>query len=123
MIKKKFADIDSFHAFIEKKARQIIKYYYTDWKNYDRPNMMKATGNREKEVYVILREAGSYFYRAEELTDPAREMPITVMDYYTSDKTAKYFKLNFQTLTIEEITPGIPAGIAAARKENEKKIA
>lgn len=123
MIKKKFADIDSFHAFIEKKARQIIKYYYTDWKNYDRPELMKATGAREKEVYVILREAGSYFYRAADLTDATRDYPITVMDYYTSDKTARYFKLDFQNLIIEEIAPGIPASIAAARKQNERKTA
>ena len=122
MTKKRFTNIDEFHAYIENKARRIIKHYYTDWKNYDRPEMMKATGNREKEVYVILREAGSYFYRKEELTDPTREYPITVMDYYTSDSTAKYFKLNFHELTIEEIPAGIPAHIATERKEKEKAL-
>lgn len=122
-MKKRFADIDSLHAYIEKKARQIIRHYYTDWKNYDRPSMMKATGAKEKEVYVILRDCGSYFYLAEELTDPTRDFPITVMDYYTSDKSARYFKVNFRDLVIEEITPGIPAGIATARKAREAALA
>ena len=94
---------------------------YTDWKNYDRPAMMKATGEKTKEVYIILRESGSYFYTREDIADPARNYPAAIMDYYTGDPTARYFKLNFKDLTAEAIPAGLPKHIKEAREEARKR--
>lgn len=103
---KKYKSIDELHAAIEKAARRTIKFYYTDWKNYDRPALMKATGNRET-VYIILRESGSYFYTYKELAN-GYQFGLDVMDYYTGDRTAVYYKADLDKLTLEKIPAGIP---------------
>lgn len=110
-MKKNFKSIDELHAYIEKQAKQTIKYYYTDFKNYDRPEIMKHTGAKTEEVYIIFRESGSYLYSRAELLDQGRDFGRVVMDYYTTDKTAKYYKINFKNLTVETIAAGLPADI------------
>lgn len=118
---KKFKDIDALHAYLERKAHRIIKFYYTDWKNYDRPEVMKATGAKEKEVYIIFRECGSYFYTATDIANPAYTFPAAVMDYYTTDKTAEYYRINFKDLTAERIPAGLPKHLKMIREENERR--
>ena len=112
---KKFKTIDDLHAAIEKAARQTIKFYYTDWKNYDRPALMKATGTRET-VYIIVRESGSYLYTYKELEN-GYQFGLDVMDYYTTDRTAKYYRADLDKLTLETIPAGIPDEIRNRRKE------
>ena len=118
---KKFKNIDDLHSFLERQAKRTIKYYYTDWKNYDRPEIMRHTGEKTKEIYTIMRESGSYLYSREELTDSRRDFGRVVMDYYTTDKTAKYYKVNFSALTIESIPAGLPNDIK--RELNERNRA
>ena len=120
---KHFKTIDELHTAIEKKADKIIKQYYTDFKNYDRPEIMRHTGAKTREVYLILRESGSYIYSLEELLNLDREFPVVVMDYYTNDKTAHYYKIDFSRFTLEEIPAGLPAHIKAERARLEKKSA
>ena len=117
---KKFKTIDELHQAIEKKVSRTIKYYYTDWKNYDRLALMKATGEKAT-VYIILRECGSYLYTAAELinSDLEKDFPGVVMNYYTTDKTARYYKMDLKALTLEEIPAGIPAEIKAANEEKK----
>lgn len=112
---KKFKTIDDLHAAIEKATRKTIKYYYTDWKNYDRPALMKATGTRET-VYIIVRESGSYLYTYKELEN-GYQFGLDVMDYYTNDRTAVYYKADLDKLTLEKIPAGIPEEIRNRRKE------
>jgi hypothetical protein len=112
---KKFTDINDLHAFLERQARRTIKYYYTDWKNYDRPEIMKHTGLKTREIYIILRESGSYLYTREDLS---RNYPAAVMDYYSQDATAKYYKVDFNRLTVERIPAGLPEDI---RRENDER--
>lgn len=108
-MKRKFDTIDSLHAYIERKAKTIINHYYTDWKHYDRIKMMQATGRKEKEVYIIFRNCGSYLFTLENLlnSDYAR----TIMDYYTSDSTAEYYRVDFDRLQVEKIGSGLPAEV------------
>jgi len=117
---KHFKNIDDLHAFLERQAKRTIKYYYTDWKNYDRPALMKYTGSREKEIYIIFREAGSYIYTAADILD--YDFAATVMDYYISDKTAKYYKVNLDALTAELIPAGMPSHIKAERSRREHEL-
>lgn len=112
---KKFKNIDDLHSYLEKEAHKTIKHYYTDWKNYDRPDVMKHTGLKTKEVYIILRECGSYLHTREDLLK--YDFSATVMDYYTSDRTAKYYKVNFDALTVEAIPAGLPRDIKREREE------
>lgn len=102
---KRYKTIDDLHAYIERQARQTIKLYYSDWKNYDRPKLMDATGKRTT-AYIIFRECGSYFFtekRAKE-SETAR----AILEYYTTDKSAKYYKIDLYALTAERIPAGIP---------------
>ena len=111
---KKFKSIDDLHNAIERAAKRTIKYYYTDWKNYDRPALMKATGEKET-IYIILRESGSYLYTKTEL-EAGYKFGFTVLDYYTSDRTAKYYKADLRNLTLEALTPGIPTELKEIAK-------
>lgn len=115
---KRFNNIDDLHAFLERQASRTIKYYYTDWKNYDRPDVMKHTGLRTREVYIIFREAGSYLYTREDLQ---RDFPAAVMDYYKTYGNAKYYKVDFYRLTVERIPAGLPEDIR--RENNERRRA
>lgn len=117
---KRFSNIDDLHAYLERQASRTIKYYYTDWKNYDRPEIMQHTGQKTKEVYIILRESGSYLYSRSELTDTGRDFPAIVMDYYTSDRTAKYYKVDFSGLTVERIPAGLPKDIKDERNQAQR---
>lgn len=120
---KKYKTINELHAAIEKKADKIIKYYYTDFKNYDRPEIMRHTGAKTREVYLILRESGSYIYSLEELLNLERDFPAIVMDYYTSDKTAHYYKQatkNHQSTNRPPTHRNHPKK-AYKRKENRKQ--
>lgn len=114
---KKFKSIDELHAFLERRAKSIIKFYYTDWKNYDRPEVMKHTGLRTKEIYIIFRECGSYLYTREDLHF---DFPATVMDYYKDYKNTAYYKIDFCNLTAEKIPAGLPEDIRRENKERQK---
>ena len=56
----KYANIDLLDAAIEQAASRIIKHYYTDWKNYDRPTYMGYKGAQErskKHILILFRES------------------------------------------------------------------
>lgn len=112
-----FSNIDELHAYIERQAKRTIKFYYSDYKNYDRPEIMRHTGEKTKDVYIIFRESGSYLFTREELTDSRRDFGRVVMDYYTTDKTAKYYKINFKELTAERIPAGLPQDVKQEIRE------
>lgn len=114
---KRYKTIDELHNYIERQAKRIIKHYYTDYKNIDRPALMKATGNKET-IYIIFRSCGSYLYTAEELK--TYDFGRYVMDYYTADPTAVYFKIDLKNLTAERITAGLPK---ECRQDQLEKIA
>ena len=114
---KKYKTIDDLHSFLERQAKRTIKYYYTDWKNYDRPEVMKHTGAKTREIYIIFRESGSYLYTRAELLHPIRDFARVVMDYYTTDRTAKYYKVDFDRLTVENIPAGLPEDVKRELKE------
>lgn len=118
---KKFDNINDLHAFLEKEAKKTIKYYYSDFKNYDRLEIMRHTGAKTREIYIIFRESGSYLYTREDLTSTKSDFAAVVMDYYTTDKTAKYYKVNFDRLTVEKIPAGLPNDIKRERQENERE--
>lgn len=114
---KKFKTIDELHAYFERQAKRTIKYYYTDWKNYDRPEIMRHTGAKTSEIYIILRESGSYLYTRADLLSTRSDYARAVMDYYTTDKTAKYYKINFRELTAERIPAGLPQDVKQEIRE------
>ena len=115
---KKFKNIDELHAFLERRAHQIIKHYFTDWKNLDRPEVMRHTGLKTKEVYIIFRESGiGYTSQAYAASD----FPATVMDYYKDYRNTAYYKVDFCSLTAEKIPAGLPEDIR--RENNERRKA
>lgn len=110
---KYFKTIDELHAYLERKAKKIVKHYYTDWKNIDRPYLMKLTGERTSEVYVIFRDCGTYLYSRKDLD---REFPQVIMDYYKNNKGTEYYKIDLYRLTAEKIESGLPKHIKRIEK-------
>jgi hypothetical protein len=115
---KHFDTIDSLHSWIEKQAKKKIQAYYTDWKNYDRPALMKATGEKAT-IYIILRKYGSYLYTEKHLLDPAAVWAETVMNYYTDQEDATYYKIDLRNLTAEIIPAGLPKWIKDIREQQK----
>jgi len=118
---KKFKTLDELHAALERQAKRTIKYYYTDWKNYDRLEVMKHSGAKTSEIYIIFRESGSYLYTRADLLSSRSDFARVVMDYYTTDRTAKYFKVDFNRLTLESIPAGLPQDVKRELNENERQ--
>ena len=114
---KHFKTVDELHQFLERQAKRTIKFYYTDWKNYDRPEIMRHTGAKTKEIYIIMRESGSYLYTRADLMSTRSDFARVVMDYYSTDKTAKYYKIDFNALTVERIPAELPQDIKRELKQ------
>jgi hypothetical protein len=92
----KYNNINELHQAIEKKAKKIIKCYYSDYKNYDRLKVMQETGKKGI-LYMIFRQCGSYAFNESDIKKGASYY----IDYYkNNDSTAKFYKIDFNKLTI-----------------------
>lgn len=93
----KYNNINELHQAIEKKAKKIIKYYYCDYKNLDRLKVMQETGKKGI-LYIIFRQCGSYAFNE---NDMKKENAKYYIDFYkNNDSTAKFYKIDFNKLTI-----------------------
>lgn len=100
----KFQDIDALDQAIERTAKRIIKHYYTDWKNYDRPAYMGFKGAEEKEkkhILILFREMGSYIFSEWDFMD--RKAPAEIINYYLnleSTRVNAYYFVDLERLTM-----------------------
>ena len=117
----KYNNINELDQAIERAAKRIIKYYYTDWKNHDRPTYMgyKASRDRDrKHILVLFRESGSYIFSDFDFKD--RKTPAEIVSYYINyenDSKTKYYFIDLEKLTLTKTDPD---SVKAYLKEFEK---
>lgn len=95
----KYKSIDLLDAKIERIISRNVKYYYTDWKNYDRPYYMKLKGIKEKNIILIVRESGTYLYTLDDLYN--YEFSRTVCTYY--GESVKYYSIDLINLELKQL--------------------
>ena len=107
--KMKYNNIDELDQAIERAAKRIIKCFYTDWKNYDRPAYMGykgATERDKKHILILFRECGSYIFSDWDFMD--RPTPAEIVSYYldyeNDDKTT-YYMVDLEKLTMKKVDP------------------
>lgn len=90
---------------IENIIKKHVKYYYTDWKNYDRPKYMKLKGMKPKTIYLIVRKCGTYIFSGEEIE--TSETAKTIIKYYLEQEPANIYDIRLKAGTIKLIHKGI----------------
>lgn len=104
---KRFNNINELDQRIENIIKRTVKFYYTDWKNYDRPYYMQLKGStrkQDKKILLIARESGTYLYTLEQLK--TYEFAAVVYEhYYTQVSDSKYYIIDLDRLSIEKIDP------------------
>ena len=98
----RYKTIDALDARIEKEVKKTLKFYYTDWKNYDRPaymNYKSSTRPADKKLLLMLRDCGSYLYKLEGIKNNV------VFDYFktTEPKKHKYYIIDLNKLTFSQV--------------------
>lgn len=104
----KYNNINELDQAIERATKRIIKYYYTDWKNYDRPTYMgyKASRDRDKKhILVLFRESGSYIFSDFDFKD--RKTPAEIISYYLEQETRNnaFYFIDLEKLTMKKAEP------------------
>lgn len=103
----KYATIDQLDARIEKIISQKVKFYYTDWKNYDRPKYMnyKASSDRkDKKLVLIARESGTYLLRLCDINGTnERNAAKSFFEYYSNPKQGDFYNIDLSALTVSKM--------------------
>ena len=99
----KYNDQNALDAAIEKIVRKKVQYYYTDWKNYDRPKYMccKASSQRtDKELVLIARSCGTYLLRKSDIRD--NKYVRAIYEYFADQESADYYDIDLLNLTVKK---------------------
>lgn len=102
----RYTDIDSLDHKLESLVSRKVKYFYSDWKNCDRPKYMKFKGSsniEDKDFLVLIRKCGTYIIRTCDIfrIDGATGL----FEYYQSQGISDYYHVNLNKLEIKKINP------------------
>ena len=91
---------------LERAARKEIKHYWSDWTDYDRPDLLNPeTTPNGSELYLLTRESGSYLLNPGERPEPAA----AILEYYmTQSNELKKLRRNTiqaDAVTVETVDP------------------
>lgn len=90
---------------IESIIKKTVKYYYSDWKNYDRPKYMKLKGMKPESIFLIVRSCGTYIFSGSELE--TNESSQTIYRYFTEQEAANVYRITLKNNSINLIHKGI----------------
>lgn len=89
---------------IERIIEKTVKYYYSDWKNYDRPKYMVMKAHKEPAAILITRTCGTYIFSESESKKGSAK---TIIDYYTNNEPANIYFIDFNKGTVKLTHKGI----------------
>ena len=98
----KYKNIDLLDCRIENIIKRTVKYYYTDWKNYDRIKYIhcKASNQKEdKKLILIVRTCGTYLIKESELQDK-NSWSFTLWNYFHNQESANFYFIDLDKLTV-----------------------
>lgn len=98
-------DINTLDQKIEKIVKKTVEYYYTDWKNYDRPKYMKLKGDSSvKNITLIARKCGTYLFSDKEI---ASGEAAAFLEYYTTQEAANFYNIDMVAGSVKLTHKGI----------------
>ena len=103
----KYQTIDELDARIEKIVASKVKYYFTDWKNYDRPKYMTFKGSNDaddKKMVLLVRDSGTYIVRTADVLNKD-EWANTLYEYFQTQDKSDYYLIDIKKLTCKRIQP------------------
>lgn len=118
----KYKEINALDAALERIIDKTVKYYYTDWKNYDRPYYMKLKGSERRDdkiIILIARTCGSYLWSQADYLS-GYNFAFEAVDYYSKYEatSSNFYIIDLEKLTIKKQTPDE----IRARMRDYKKI-
>ena len=96
----KYNNIQELDARVEKIITDNVKYYYTDWKNYDRIKYMKLKGLAATAL-LLVRDSGTYIFNMDNVKDNV------IVDYFTSQEIGKFYLIDTKKYTVKRIKPEV----------------
>lgn len=90
---------------IENIVKKTVKYYYTDWKNYDRPKYMTYKATKQNDIFLIVRTCGTYIFSNHDLNRSYEAR--TILRYYKEEAAANIYSINLTKGTCKLIHKGI----------------
>lgn len=99
----KYNDQNALDTAIEKIVRKRVQYYYTDWKDYDRPKYMRCKASNQiadKELVLIARRCGTYLLRKSDIRDSKSVRAI--YEYFIDQESADYYDIDLLNLTVKK---------------------
>ena len=103
----KYNTINDLDNRIERIIDSTVKHYYTDWKNYDRPEYMKfkgSTDKADKNLILIARECGTYLIRISDIK-AGDTWANTLYEYFQTQEHATYYLIDLNKLEVKKIDP------------------
>lgn len=100
----KYKTMQELDARIERIIKRKVKFYYTDWKHYDRPKYMGFKGSRIREdrhLFLIVRESGTWLERVSDLYKD--NWTTAVFEQYTDSKTSDYYIIDLDRFDIYKL--------------------
>lgn len=103
----KYSNIDLLDHRIENIISRTVKFYYTDWKNYDRPKYMHCKSSdslQDKRLILIARECGTYLVKLSDVK-AGDNWANTLIDYFVNQENADYYFIDLCKLECKKIQP------------------
>lgn len=86
---------------LERAARREIKHYFTDWTEYDKPDLLNPEKTPDgSELYFLTRESGSYLLNPGERAEIAE----AILSYYIEQSAPEIRKLRRITIQADAVT-------------------
>ena len=103
----RYKNINELDNRIEKIVDTTIKYYYTDWKHYDRPKYMKFKGSNDaddKKLVLLVSDTGTYLVRvADALT--RETWGETLYEYFQTQDHKDYYYIDINKFECRKLNP------------------
>ena len=103
----KYQSITALDNRVEKIIDRTVKFYYTDWKNYDRPKYMRYKGSQDledKKMILIARECGTYLVKISDIQSGG-EWANALIDHYSINEHSDFYYINLLSLECKKVAP------------------
>lgn len=131
-MKKFYKDFSELMTQLDSMARKKVKHYFTDWTEYDIPNLKKymaSTDRIEKRLTLILRDCGTWLIFTDDINKPGTGAN-TIYNYYKpygienrKENTNKFYNIDLLALSIIELKFDENGHIIQPKKANKKRRA
>lgn len=102
----RYTNINDLDAKIERIISRTVLYYYSDWKNHDRPKYMKFKGSsdpNDKKFLLLVRDCGTFIVRTCDIYKD--EWATAIFEFYQTESSADYYYINLNEFMVMKVDP------------------